>query len=47
MSGGMSQPDTYYWIFTTTDAIDEVAAFYQGSTGLTPRISTTAGKRRS
>jgi hypothetical protein len=37
MSGGMSQPDTYYWIFTTTDAIDKVATFYKGKTGLTPR----------
>ena len=37
MSGGMTQPDTYYWIYTTTDAIEKVVAFYQQKTGLTPK----------
>jgi hypothetical protein len=37
MSGGMTQPDTYYWIFTTVDSIDKVVAFYKQKTGLTPR----------
>jgi predicted enzyme related to lactoylglutathione lyase len=37
MSGGMTQPDTYYWIYTTTDAIEKVVSFYKQKTGLTPK----------
>jgi hypothetical protein len=37
MSGGMTQPDTYYWIYTTADAIEKVVAFYKQKTGLTPK----------
>jgi len=36
-SAGMSLNESFYWIFTTTDAVDKVAAFYKGKTGLTPK----------
>lgn len=36
-SAGRSMNESYYWIFTTTDAIEKVAAFYKGKTGLTPK----------
>ena len=36
-SGGMTQPDTFYWVFTTADSIDKVAAFYKGKPSLTSK----------
>ena len=36
ISGGMSQNEAYYWVFTTTDSAAKVAAFYKQKTGLVP-----------
>ena len=36
MSAGMSQGDSYYWVFVTTDPAATVAAFYKQKTGLVP-----------
>lgn len=36
ISGGMSQDETYYWVFTTPDSAAKVAAFYKQKTGLVP-----------
>ena len=36
ISGGMSQDDYFYWVFTTPDSAAKVAAFYKQKTGLVP-----------
>jgi hypothetical protein len=35
-SAGMSQGDTYFWVFTTTDPIGKVVGFYKERTRATP-----------
>lgn len=35
-SAGMSQGDTYFWIYTTTDPIEKVVAFYKEKTRSAP-----------
>lgn len=34
ISGGMSQGESYYWVFVTSDAASKVAAFYKAKTGI-------------
>ena len=36
ISGGMSQGESYYWVFVTADSASKVAAFYKAKTGVTP-----------
>jgi hypothetical protein len=36
VSGGMSQGESYYWVFVTADPASKVAAFYKARTGVTP-----------
>lgn len=36
ISGGMSQGESYYWVFVTSDPASKVAAFYQARTGVVP-----------
>jgi len=36
ISGGMSQGESYYWVFVTADSASKVAAFYKSKTGVTP-----------
>jgi hypothetical protein len=36
VSGGMSQGESYYWVFVTADSASKVAAFYKAKTGVTP-----------
>jgi hypothetical protein len=36
MSAGLSQGETYYWVFSTSDPAPKVAAFYKQKTGLVP-----------
>ncbi len=36
LSGGMSQGESYYWVFVTADSASKVAAFYKAKTGVTP-----------
>ena len=35
ISGGMSQGESYYWVFVTSDPAPKVAAFYKAKTGVT------------
>lgn len=35
-SAGMSQGDTYFWVFTTTDPIEKVVSFYKEKTRSAP-----------
>jgi len=34
ISGGMSQGESYYWVFVTPDPASKVAAFYKAKTGV-------------
>jgi len=34
ISGGMSQGESYYWVFVTADPASKVAAFYKTKTGV-------------
>lgn len=36
ISGGMSQGESYYWVFVTEDPASKVAAFYKAKTGIAP-----------
>ena len=36
ISGGMSQGESYYWVFVTADSGSKVAAFYKAKTRVTP-----------
>jgi len=36
ISGGMSQGESFYWVFVTADPASKVAAFYRSKTGITP-----------
>jgi len=36
MSAGLSQGESYYWVFSTSDPAPKVAAFYKQQTGLVP-----------
>jgi hypothetical protein len=36
MSAGMSQGETYFWVFATTDPVEKVVTFYKEKTRSTP-----------
>ena len=36
MSGDLSQGESYYWVFATSDPVAKVVAFYKQKTGLVP-----------
>jgi len=36
MSAGLSQGESYYWVFATSDPVAKVVAFYKQKTGLVP-----------